>query len=195
MVFFFNWLFGSRQDDEDDKEFSKAVSFKVSANDFGKFDGKPDHWYAFKNKTMSAFGVASFSSILDDAKPIKVKEGNPRVYYLFEGATNDGSASHIVRAHEEKRGGRAAWHSLKAWYEGKTTSGDIAKTCRIKLQALELMPQGNANRYIDKFIHYKNQLEDMGQGECPASLIDQFLDQIKDNKYEVTIPNLRTSKG
>ena len=80
---------------------------------------------------------------------------------------------------------------LKDWYEGKTTSGDIAKTCRMKLQALQLTPKGNANMYINEFIHFKNQLEDMDEGECPATLIDQFLDQIKDNKYEVTITHLR----
>ena len=90
MVFFFNWLFGSRHSEEDEKYFSKAVSFKIAAHDFGKFDGKPEHWYAFKNKTMSTLGVAGFSSILCKTKPIKNQEGNHIVYYLFEGATNDG---------------------------------------------------------------------------------------------------------
>ena len=95
MVFFLKWLFGSSQDDE--KDSTKAVAFKIGANDFGKFDGRPEHWYAFKNKTMSTLGVAGFSSILDKGKPIKDQEGNHRVYYLFEGATNEGSASHIVK--------------------------------------------------------------------------------------------------
>jgi hypothetical protein len=191
MVFFFNWIFGKQEDNDDVMESSKAVSFKIGAQDFGKFDGRPEHWYAFKNKTMSTLGVAGFSSILDKSIPIKDQEGNHRVYYLFEGATNDGSASHIVKQHEEARDGRAAWYSLKDWFEGKTTSGDIAKTCRIKLQALELMPKGDANIYINDFIRLKNQLESMDEGEHPATLIDQFLDQIKDNKYEVTVTNLR----
>ena len=90
--------------EEDDKYFSKAVS-KIAVHDFGKFDGKPEHWYAFKNKTMSTLGVAGFSFILDKTKPIKDQEGNHRLYYLFEGATN---ASHIVRGHKEKRDGKAA---------------------------------------------------------------------------------------
>jgi len=93
MVFFFNRFFGSRHSKEDEKYFSKAVSFKIAANDFGKFDGKPEHWYAFKNKTMSTLCVAGISSILDKTKPTKDQEGNCGVYYLFEGAKNDGSAS------------------------------------------------------------------------------------------------------
>jgi len=157
---------------------------------------KPQHWYTFKNKTMSTLGVAGFSSILDKTKPIiKDQEGNHRVYYLFEGATNDGSASHIVRGHKKERDGRAAWHALKDWYEGKATSDDIAKTCRLKLQALELTPKGDASMCINEFIRFKNQLEDMNEGKCPATLMDQFLDQIKDSKYEVTITNLRMNNG
>ena len=84
---------------------------------------------------------------------------------------------------------------MKDWYESKTTSSDIAKTCRLKLQALELTPKGDANMYINEFIRFKNQLEDMNEEECPAVLMDQFLDQIKDNKYEVTVTNLRMNNG
>ena len=98
---------------------------------------------------------------MDKAKPIKDQEGNHRVDYLFEGATNDGSASHIVSGQEEERDGRAAWYALKDWYEGKSTSGDIAKACRLKLQALELTPKGEASMYINEFVWFKNQLEDM----------------------------------
>ena len=54
MVCFFDWLFGSRQGEEDEKYFSRTVSFKIAAHDFGKFDGKPEHWYAFKNKMLQA---------------------------------------------------------------------------------------------------------------------------------------------
>ena len=64
----------------------------------------------------------------------------------------------------KKGDGRAAWHALKDWYKGKTTSGDIAKTCRLKLQALEFTPKGDANMYINEFIRFKNQLEDIRRG-------------------------------
>ena len=49
--------------------------------------------------------------------------------------------------------------------------------------------------YINEFIRFKNQLEDMNEGEHPATLMDKFLDQIKDNKYEVTVTNLRMNNG
>jgi hypothetical protein len=37
----------------------------------------------------------------------------------------------------------------------------------------------------------KDQLEESGEGERPATLIDQFLDQIKDSKYDITVTSLR----
>jgi hypothetical protein len=210
MDFFIRWIFGAEDDDVVNNDvvqvpqeaaqapqnaanepLNRAVTFKITAQDFGKFDGKPEHWYGFKNKTLSTLGVAGFSSILDPARPIVDEEGNRRLYYLFEGATNEGSASHIVKHHRATMDGRAAWQSLKDWYEGRTTSGDIAKTCRTKLLALELNPKGDANAYINEFIRLKEQLEDMGEGERSATLIEQFLDQIKDPKYDVTVTTLR----
>ena len=164
MDFFIRWIFGVEDDDEVvnnnvieapqepvpapqdavNQPLDRAVAFKITAQDFGKFDGKPEHWYGFRNKMLSTLGVAGFSSILDQARPIVDVEGNRRLYYLFEGATNEGSASHIVKNHRATMDGRAAWHSLKDWYEGRATSGDISKTCRTKLLALELNPKGDA---------------------------------------------------
>ena len=196
MDFLIKWLFGSEDDDsqvptilKDDSY--KAVTFKINATDFGKFDGQPEHWFPFKNKTESTLGVAGFSTLIDDKVPMKDTEGNRRLYYLLEGATNNGAASHIVKQHKVLKDGRAAWLALKDWYEGKIMVGDIAKTCRIKLQALELLPRGDANTYINEFIRLKDQLEEAGEGERPTTLVEQFLDQIKDSKYEVTVSNLR----
>ena len=79
---------------------------------------------------------------------------------------------HIVKHHRATMDGRAAWHSLKDWYEGRATSSDVSKTCHTKLLGLELNPKGDANTYINEFIRLKEQLEDMGEGECPATLIE-----------------------
>jgi len=56
-----------------------------------------------------------------------------------------------------------------------------------------MTPKGNAN--INEFIQFKNQLKNMNEGDHPATLMDQFLDQIKDSKYEMTTTNLRMDNG
>ena len=200
MDYFIKWLFGAEEDGASTQVQVKegtqnhsyqAVSFKITAKDFGKFDGKPEHWFPFRNKTESTLGVAGFGSLIDTRVPLKDSEGNVRLYYLLEGATNDGSASHIVKKFKVLKDGRAAWSALRDWYEGKTMAGDIAKTCRVKLQALELGPKGDANHYINEFICLRDLLDETGEGERATTLREQFLDQIKDPKYDVTVSNLR----
>jgi hypothetical protein len=85
MDFFLKWLFGAEDDGiinqstssnhtssfYDDEMFNKAVTFKITATDFGKFDGRPEHWFPFKNKTESTLGIAGFSSLADEKVPIK----------------------------------------------------------------------------------------------------------------------------
>ena len=214
MDYFIKWMFGA-DDDDIDVDFApavnldpnqvqpsgtiptmpeldyQAVNFKITPKDFGKFDGKPEHWFPFRNKTESTLGVAGFGSLIDVRVPLKDSEGNRRLYYLLEGATNDGAASHIVKKCKVLKDGRAAWLALKEWYEGKTMAGDIAKTCRAKLQALELLPKGDVNHYINEFIRLKDLLEETGEGERATTLREQFLDQVKDPTYNVPISNLR----
>ena len=79
---------------------------------------------------------------------------------------------------------------MKDWYEGKVVSGNIAKTARAKLDLLELVSKDKANMYIDTFLELKKQLEDVGENECPNTLIKHFLDQIKDPLYEIRLTNM-----
>ena len=65
---------------------------------------------------------------------------------------------------------------MKDWYEGKTTSGDIAKTCRLKLQALQLTPKGDTNMDINEFIRFKNQLEDLNEWGVPCNIDGSILE-------------------
>ena len=79
---------------------------------------------------------------------------------------------------------------MKDWYEGKVVSGDITKTARVKLDLLELVPKGDANTYIDRFLELKKHLEDVGENECLNMLIERFLNHIKDPLYEITVTNM-----
>ena len=79
---------------------------------------------------------------------------------------------------------------MKDWYEGKVVSGDIAKTAKVKLDILVLVPTGDANTYIDMFLELKKELEDVGENEHPNTLIRCFLDLIKDPLYEITVTNM-----
>ena len=95
-----------------------------------------------------------------------------------------------MKWHKATMDGRATWQSLVDWFKGVAVAGEIAKTCRTKLQALELNPKGNANTYMNEFIRLHDQLEDTGEGERPVTRIDQFLDHIREDRYKITVSNL-----
>jgi hypothetical protein len=104
------------------------------------FNGWSDHWITFKENTLSKAGVGGYAQYFkeDFIETSTNKEGNNRIFYLLQTATNGGGASHVVHKFASTANGHAAWKALLAWYEGPVMSGEIAKTLRSKLWALKL---------------------------------------------------------
>jgi hypothetical protein len=119
------------------------------------------------------------------------REGNNRIFYLLQTATNGGGASHVVRKYSATADGAAAWQALMAWYEGPVMSGEISKTLRTKLWAMKLQSKGDVNKHINDFTLYTDQLRELNREEREDTLTDLFLDSIIDPKFEVTVANCR----
>lgn len=170
-----------------------SVSIKLSCADFGTFDGRSDHWITFKENTLSKAGVGGYSQYFKEGfvETPENKEGNNRIFYLLQTATNGGGASHVVRKYTSAANGHQAWRALLAWYEGPVMSGEIAKTLRTKLWALRLRSRDDVNKHINDFTLYMDQLSELGREEREETLTDLFLDSVIDPKFEVTIANCR----
>jgi hypothetical protein len=69
-----------------------SVSIKLSCADFGVFDGRSDHWITFKENTLSKAGVGGYAQYFkeDFIETLSNKEGNNRIFYLLQTATNGG---------------------------------------------------------------------------------------------------------
>ncbi len=170
-----------------------SVTIKLSCGDFGTFNGRSDQWISFKENTLSKAGVGGYAQYFKQGFTISDgnREGNSRIFYLLQTATNGGGASHVVRKHASSSDGAGAWQSLLAWYEGHVMSGEIAKTLRTKLWALRLQSKGDVNKHINDFTLYMDQLKDLGREEREETLTDLFLDSVIDPKFEVTVANCR----
>lgn len=170
-----------------------SVSIKLSCADFGTFDGRSDHWITFKENTLSKAGVGGYAQYFkeDFTETASNREGNNRIFYLLQTATNGGGASHVVRKYATSADGHAAWRGLLAWYEGPVMSGEIAKTLRTKLWALRLRSKDDVNKHVNDFTLYMDQLKELGREEREETLTDLFLDSIIDPKFEVTVANCR----
>ncbi len=171
----------------------RPVEYKIAK--VTTFSGKREHWVSFRENILDDLGMAGFSRYLKDDFVIDKWniEGNKRLYHMFAKATNQGSTSHLVKAHKINEDGRAAWRALVDWYEGTVESREIQKLTRTQLFALRLYPKQDANNHINKFIKYKDELELIGKGEQESTLIDTFLDSIIDTKYAIPVGQCRLS--
>jgi hypothetical protein len=87
--------------------------------------------------------------------------------------------------------GHAAWQALLAWYKGPVMSGEISKTLCSKLWTLRLQTWGDANKHINDFTLYMDQLRGLGREKREEGPTDLFLDSILDPRYAVTIAHGR----
>jgi len=126
-----------------------------------------NHWISFKENILSNAGAGGYAQYFwqDFCLDENNKEGDSRIFYLLQNATNGGGASHVVRKHLSNADSNAAWKSLLAWYEESVMSGEIAKTLQTKLWGLHLNSKNDVNKHINNFTLYMDQLQELGGEE------------------------------
>ncbi len=176
-----------------DSKNQDSISIKLSCADFGTFNGRSDQWITFKENTLSKAGIGGYAQFFKQefVETSWNKEGNNRIFYLLQTATNGGGASHVVCKYATTADGHAAWQALLSWYDGPVMSGEIAKTLRAKLWALRLRSKDDINKHINDFTLYMDQLRELKREEREETLTDLFLDSVIDPKFEVNIANCR----
>jgi hypothetical protein len=134
--------------------------------------------------------------MLSTSRMISLKHHTTRkeiiIYFTsYRQLPRGGGASHVVCRHISTVNGHAAWRAFLAWYEGPVMSGEIAKTLRSKLWALRLRSEDDANKHINDFNLYMDQLSELGKEEREEMLTDLFLESVIDLKFKVMIANCR----
>ncbi len=98
----------------------KSIPIRLNCTDFGTFNGRADQWIGFKENILSKAGVGGYSQYLrSDFKLDSMnQEGNQRIFYLLQSATNGGGAAHVVRKFTNSADGHGAGQSLLGLFEG-----------------------------------------------------------------------------
>jgi hypothetical protein len=73
-------------------------------------------------------------------------------------------------------------------------SGEITRGLRRKLRGFKLKPREEANKRINNFILYSDQLKDLDRGEREETLVDLFFVSIIDERYAVPVATCHQSK-
>ena len=132
-------------------------------------------------------GTAGLLQILD-SKEYSQKHAvdNQTVFHMLQAATVEGYAAHLVDKHEKVRDGYASFNELIKWYEGDELTTDTAEDVRSKLDKTYLSTRNSASQYVNDFLQYTKQLEELKESYTESKTIQIFLDQISDPDYKST---------
>ena len=165
----------------------KKSNVKLQAQHVSPFDGVAIKWRSWKKRTRAAIGTAGMLEILDSSNSARKNLiDNETVFHLLQVATADGSAAHLVDAHESTKDGNAAYVSLVNWYEGDDLTTETAEDVRSKLDKLNLNTKTSASEYINMFQLLTKQLEELGESYTQSKTVQIFLSQISDPDFDNT---------
>ena len=87
--------------------------------------------------------------------------------------------------------GPQAIQDIKTWYGSAATIRTIIDHYRSRLEGLRLTEETTASSYINEFLVCSIKLEKKREGYTAATKRDKFLDQIKDDNYDVVKQQLQ----
>ena len=177
---------------------SKAeTSLKLEAQKVTPFSGNFADWARWKSRTQCAFDGSGYEKILSDEK---YALDNPRlnkvVFSQLSVSTVDGNAFHLVKRHEERKNGHAAWKSLVKWFDGDTVKNETSEDIRVRMETLILHSGITATQYVNKFLTAQTELDAIpGEANSPSHSVYLFLRNIQDSNYANTVSFLRNTNA
>ena len=179
----------------DRNELLKKSNVKLQAQHVSSFDGNSLKWHSWNKKMKAAVGTAGMLKVLEDEDYSKRNTiDNETVFHLLQVATADGNAAHLVDMYEENKDGFAAYQELVKWYEGDELTAETAEDVRAKIDKLTLNTKNTASQYINMFLQYKKQLEELKEEYTTSKTVSIFLSQITDSDYELTVEHCIENK-
>jgi hypothetical protein len=177
------------------REEKIPTTLKLEAQKITGFQGSQDEFPMWKSRTQCAFEGVGYERILNDRTyAIQNPKMNKIVYSQLTVATVDGSAYHLILQHDAGKDGNAAWNSLIDWFQGDIISSETADGYRTKLTNLKLAAPTTAAEYINKFVQYTHNLEQIpGEGYSKSAQLQLFIRNIVDEDYIQTATWLRTA--
>ena len=89
------------------------------------------------------------------------------------------------------KSGHQAIQEIETWYGSAATSQTIINRYRSRLEGIKLTEETTASSYVNKFLICSSKLEKKREGYTAATKRHKFLDQIKDDNYNVVKQQLQ----
>ena len=109
---------------------------------------------------------------------------------MLTSALMKGSGMHIINVMNNESG-HLAIQDVETWYGSAATSRTIINHYRSRLEGLKLTEETTASSYVNEFLICSSKLKKKREGYTTATKRHKFLDQIKDDYYDVVKQQLQ----
>ena len=113
-----------------------------------------------------------------------------KIFFMLTSALMKGSGMHIINAMNNKSRTQAI-QDIEIWYGSAATSRTIIDHYRLRLEGIKLTEETTASSYVNKFLIFSSKIEKKREGYTATTKRHKFLDQIKDDKYNVVKQQLQ----
>ena len=163
------------------------VAPKLHVNELKEFDGQPINYEDWKRGFKATLGQTAYATLIttppttgDTIMETRDKE----LFFMLTSALMNGSGMHIINAMNNKSKHQAI-QDIETWYGSAAKSRTIIDHYRSRLEGLKLTEGTTASSYVNEFLICSSKLEKKREGYTAATKRHKFLDQIKDNDYDV----------
>ena len=112
------------------------------------------------------------------------------LFFMLNNSLMKVSGMHIINAMNNESGHQAI-QDIDTWYRSAATSRTIIDHYHSRLEGLRLTEETTASSYVNKFLICSSKLEKKREGYTAAMERHKFLDQIKDDDYDVVKQQLQ----
>ena len=112
------------------------------------------------------------------------------LFFMLTSALMKGSGMHIINAMNNESGHQAI-QDIETWYGSAGTSQTIIDHYRSRLEGLKLTEETTPSSYVNEFLIFSSKIEKKMEGYTATTKRHKFLDQIKDDDYNVVKQQLQ----
>ena len=160
---------------------------KLHVNALKDFDGQPINYEDWERGFKATQGQTAYATLIttppttgDNIMETRDKE----LFFMLTNSMMKGSGMHISNAMNDESGHQAI-QDIETWYGSSATSRTIIDHYRSRLEGLRLTKETTASSYVIEFLICSSKLENKREGYTAATKRHKFLDQIKDDDYDV----------
>ena len=160
---------------------------KLHVNALKEFYGQPINYEDWDRGFKATLGQTAYATLITTPPTTRdtiMETRDKELFFVLTSVLMKGSGMHIINAMNNESGHQAI-QEIETWYGSDATSRTIIDHYRYRLKGIKLTEETTASSYVNEFLICSSKLEKKREGYTAATKQHNFLDQIKDDYYDV----------